>query len=86
MLKQEEWYSEEACPLTEIVSCIGRVYNNRFAVSTFDQSEIAVGIYPLAYLMNHSCVPNASLTFDGLTLQLHAIADIAKGQEVNVRT
>ena len=32
--------------------------------------------------VNHSCDPNAGLTIDGTTVELHAIRDIAAGEEI----
>ena len=73
----ESWYSETTCPLQEIVSCVGRLYSNRF-------SDIAIGMYPLAYLINHRCTPNTTFVFDGDHMLVRSIADIKKGEEINV--
>ena len=80
----ESWYSETTCPLQEIVSCVGRLYSNRFSVTSYQNSDIAIGMYPLAYLINHRCTPNTTLVFDGDHMLVRSIADIKKGEEINV--
>lgn len=84
VLTGEAWYSEEKCPRSEILSCIGRLYNNRFSVSSYQNSDIAIGMYPLAYLMNHRCTPNSTFVFDGDCIVVRSIADIKKGEEITV--
>eukprot|EP00899_Mesostigma_viride_P022154 jgi/Mesvir1/3122/Mv05562-RA.1 len=41
-----------------------------------------IGLYPIAALLNHSCDPSAILLFDGVQGVLHALKDIAVGDEV----
>ena len=84
VIREETWYSEEKCPRHEIISCIGRLYNNRFSVSSYQNSDIAVGMYPLAYLMNHRCMPNSTFVFNGDCIVVRSIADIRKGEEITV--
>ena len=80
----ESWYSETACPLQEILSCVGRLYSNRFSVTSYQNSDIAIGMYPLAYLINHRCTPNTTFVFDGDHMLIRSITDIKKGEEINV--
>ena len=89
----EPWYSESLCPLSTITSCIGKLYSNRFAVTTVDLAaplghsftqETAIALYPLLSLANHRCNPNATVVFDGLKASLRAIAPIHKGDEITV--
>ena len=85
LIQTESWYSESACPLQEIISCVGRLYSNRFSVTSYQNSDIAIGMYPLAYLINHRCSPNTTFVFDGNQMLVRSIADIKKGEEINVR-
>ena len=85
IVRSEPWYSESACPLSELTSCVGRLYNNRFSVTSCQNSDIAIGTYPLAYLMNHRCIPNATFVFTGSQLHVRSTAAIAKGEEITVR-
>ena len=80
----ESWYSEKECPFQEILSCVGRLYSNRFSVTSYQNSDIAIGMYPLAYLMNHRCIPNTTFVFDGEIMLVRSIADIKKGEEITV--
>jgi hypothetical protein len=41
-----------------------------------------LGMYPLAAMLNHSCVPNAVRVFSGETMLAHANANIKAGQEI----
>lgn len=84
MVKEEAWYREGVCPISVIIACISRMYNNRFSVMDYDNNEIAIGLYPIVYLINHRCTPNATFVFDGATLRLRATSDIHKNKEINV--
>lgn len=81
---QEEWYKEDLCPLSEILSCIGRLYNNRFSIMDFENNEFAIGMFPIVYLINHRCSPNAVFVFDGVSLILRSITTIHKNEEISV--
>ena len=50
----------------------------------YENTEIAIGVYPLVYLINHRCSPNAIFVFDGLTLILRSIKPIHKNEEISV--
>ena len=93
IVQSEPWYSDSLCPLSTITSCIGKLYSNRFAVTTIDLSaplgrsftqETAIALYPLLSLANHRCTPNATVVFDGLKATLRALQPIHKGEEITV--
>lgn len=93
IVQTEPWFSDSLCPLSSITSCIGKLYSNRFAVTTVDLAaplgrsftqETAIALYPLLSLANHRCTPNATVVFDGLKASLRAIAPIHKGDEITV--
>ena len=50
----------------------------------YENTELAIGVYPLVYLINHRCSPNAIFVFDGLTLILRSIKPIHKNEEISV--
>ena len=85
VIASEPWFDEQTCPPSVILSCVGRLYNNRFAISDYDNTELAVGLYPLAHLINHRCAPNATFVFDGLRMSLRSIAAIHKNEEITVQ-
>lgn len=49
---------------------------NAFNILDNNLNTIGTGIYLAASVLNHSCVPNATATFDGTTLRVGAITDI----------
>lgn len=49
---------------------------NAFNILDDNLNTIGTGIYLAASVINHSCVPNATATFDGTTLRIGAITDI----------
>lgn len=49
---------------------------NAFNILDNNLNTIGTGIYLAASVINHSCVPNATATFDGTTLRIGAITDI----------
>lgn len=58
---------------------------NAFEVSVVNGNTTSSlrGLYPLASLTNHNCVPNASHVFDGKQRMIvRAAADIMKGEEI----
>lgn len=50
-----------------------QVMSNSFSICDEEMQGIGVGIYGLPSLVNHSCLPNCVVTFDGAALQLRAI-------------
>ena len=53
------------------------------AVNSLKQQHKASAVYPTAALMNHSCLPNASLVFgQHCQLELRALRPILAGQEI----
>ncbi|KAH8149607.1 uncharacterized protein LAJ45_06237 [Morchella importuna] len=50
--------------------------------STFD--PIGIAFDPLASLMNHSCDPNSVMVFDGRTVSVRALREIAKDEEITI--
>jgi len=49
---------------------------NAFNILDNNLNTVGTGIYLAASVLNHSCVPNAAATFDGITLRIGAIVDI----------
>lgn len=51
----------------------------------FDEPKpepVGIGLYPTVSLINHSCDPNADLTFYGDSVVVRAIRNIAEGEEI----
>lgn len=49
---------------------------NAFNILDDNLNTIGTGIYLAASILNHSCIPNAAATFDGITLRIGAVVDI----------
>ena len=46
------------------------------------KDRVALAIYTQASMLNHSCLPNTALSFNGRQLVLHASTHISKGEAV----
>lgn len=84
---------DSACSFTPLV----QVNTNGFAVSTLRSSgsamgqvetlrhaQVAVGLYCVAAMLNHSCRPNAVVTFHGRQIDVIVSRAIRKGEGVTV--
>lgn len=45
---------------------------------------IGIGLYPLAALINHSCVPNSIIVFNGKRAHIRTIREIKSGEEITI--
>lgn len=55
---------------------------NAFRATLADNTPIGLCFEPMASLANHSCVPNATIMFDGRHMTLRALDDIKMGEQV----
>lgn len=46
---------------------------NSFCICTQELQSVGTGIYLAASILDHSCTPNAVVTFEGTTLYLRSI-------------
>ena len=51
----------------------------------YENNEFAIGLFPVVYLINHRCTPNAVFIFDGTRLILRSTTTIHKNEEISVR-
>jgi len=69
-----------------ILTALLQIHINGLAVvpqqHTDASDRIALALYPVASLMNHSCQPNIALSFDGTKLTARAVEPIGAGQAV----
>ena len=61
-----------------------KVVYNRIAIHMPSHHVCGTGIYPLASLINHSCLPNACFVFAGNELLVRTLAPIPAGAEITV--
>ncbi|CAM9634823.1 unnamed protein product [Scytosiphon promiscuus] len=90
----------QSCELlaAELVTTFFQVTTNGFAVSFLRSSEpsigphvqsvthvkVAVGLYMAAAMLNHSCRPNALVTFDGREMRVVVTRAIPEGEPVTI--
>lgn len=65
-----------------LVGLLSKLETNAFNICNGDLQPIGIGVYPSASLFNHSCRPNACAVFEGTTLCISAVRDIAPGEEI----
>ncbi|KAJ3135127.1 SET and MYND domain-containing protein 3 [Geranomyces variabilis] len=75
---------KSAFPVPTLITFLDVFRTNNHEVMDSQYFPIAQGTYPLASLLNHSCDPSCSLTFNGVTLMLYAIRDVAAGEELTI--
>ncbi|XP_060115521.1 SET and MYND domain-containing protein 4 [Heteronotia binoei] len=51
-------------------------------VTSKKQVRLAVALFPVVSLLNHSCDPNITVTFSSSTAEIRALQPVAKGQEI----
>ncbi|XP_045117987.1 N-lysine methyltransferase SMYD2-like isoform X3 [Portunus trituberculatus] len=59
----------------ELQGIFGRICVNSFSITDPDQNSIGTGVYLAGSIFDHSCEPNAYVTFDGKRLICRALVD-----------
>lgn len=59
----------------ELQGIFGRICVNSFSITDLDQNSVGTGVYLAASIFDHSCEPNAYVTFDGKKLICRALVD-----------
>lgn len=72
-------------PATEIFDIFCKMAVNSFTICDGELNPVGVGIYISPSLTDHSCVPNAVVTFCGKTLYLRALEEIKDPTPENIR-
>jgi SET domain/MYND finger len=79
-----------------LVNIMAQIRCNRFAIKAtvstntaggmVEHQETAVGsaVYAQASMFNHSCAPNAFVTFDGPQITVRCSETVLKGEEINI--
>jgi len=68
----------------DIMSALAKLQANGIGICNADGGNLGTGVYPLAWLFNHSCDPNVLLSFRGLHLQARAMRDIVPGEALTI--
>lgn len=72
-----EFLKDISLPNTvELMGIYGRMVINSFMLLDIDMNSIGTGIYLASSIVDHSCNPNAVVTFYGKTINIRAIKDM----------
>jgi SET and MYND domain-containing protein len=64
------------------INVLCRMTTNAFRATLADNTPIGLCFEPVMSLANHSCTPNATIMFDGRKIELRALADIKKDEQI----
>mmetsp|Transcript_1604 Transcript_1604/g.4862 ORF Transcript_1604/g.4862 Transcript_1604/m.4862 type:complete len:706 (-) Transcript_1604:57-2174(-) len=67
-----------------IASMISKAQRNMHGIVDLKGQNFGHGLYPLASFINHSCEPNAIISFDGNKLVVRALENIPRGTEITI--
>ena len=68
----------------DVQGMLARVMTNAHTLVTPTLDPLGLCLDPLTALLNHSCVPNAHITFDGRALSLRSLREIAADEEITI--
>ncbi|OWF49924.1 histone-lysine N-methyltransferase SMYD3-like [Mizuhopecten yessoensis] len=71
-------------PANELLEIFGKMVINSFTVCDGEMQSIGVAIYLSPSLLDHSCEPNAVVTFQGTRLTVRATKDIQEPSPANI--
>lgn len=70
--------------LKEITHTFSKFACNAHTICDPELRPLGTGLYPVLSIINHSCVPNAVLIFEGRTAYVRALQPISKNEEVSI--
>ncbi|CAD6206318.1 unnamed protein product [Miscanthus lutarioriparius] len=70
--------------LQEIAHTLSKFACNAHTICDPELRPLGTGLYHVISIINHSCVPNAVLIFDGRTAYVRALQPIGKDEEVSI--
>lgn len=68
--------------IKEIANFFSKFACNAHTVCDSELRPLGTGLYPVVSIINHSCLPNSVLVFDGREASVRALQHIPKGTEV----
>ncbi|KAJ8773353.1 hypothetical protein K2173_028530 [Erythroxylum novogranatense] len=70
--------------IKEIAENFSKLACNAHTICDSELRPLGTGVYPVISIINHSCLPNAILIFEGRSAVVRAIQPIPKGDEVTI--
>ncbi|XP_048226875.1 histone-lysine N-methyltransferase ASHR1 isoform X2 [Ricinus communis] len=67
--------------IKEIAENFSKLACNAHTICDSELRPLGTGLYPVVSIINHSCLPNAVLVFDGRLAVVHTVQHIPKGSE-----
>lgn len=68
--------------LKDIAENFSKLACNAHSICDFELRPLGTGLYPVISIINHSCLPNSVLVFEGREAVVRAVQHIPKGTEV----
>ncbi|CAA6664907.1 unnamed protein product [Spirodela intermedia] len=70
--------------IKEVTEIFSKLACNAHTICDSELKPLGTGLYPVISIINHSCLPNAVLVFEGRVAVVRAIEPIVKGTEVSI--
>ncbi|XP_021900600.1 histone-lysine N-methyltransferase ASHR1 isoform X2 [Carica papaya] len=70
--------------IKEIAENFSKLACNAHTICDSELRPVGTGLYPVVSIINHSCLPNAVLVFEGRVAVVRAVQNIPKGSEVSI--
>ncbi|KAJ6735776.1 HISTONE-LYSINE N-METHYLTRANSFERASE ASHR1 [Salix viminalis] len=70
--------------LKEIAENFSKLACNAHTICDCELRPLGTGLYPIVSIINHSCLPNAVLIFEGKSSVVRAVEHIPEGAEVSI--
>ncbi|XP_058190034.1 histone-lysine N-methyltransferase ASHR1 isoform X2 [Rhododendron vialii] len=70
--------------IKEIAENFSKLACNAHTICDSELRPLGTGLYPVISIINHSCLPNAVLVFEGRLAVVRAVQHIPKGTEVSI--
>ncbi|XP_058097233.1 histone-lysine N-methyltransferase ASHR1 isoform X2 [Magnolia sinica] len=70
--------------IKEVARNFSKLACNAHTICDSELRPLGTGLYPVISIINHSCLPNSVLVFEGRLAVVRAVEPIAKGAEVSI--
>jgi len=70
--------------IKEIAESFSKLACNAHTICDSELRPLGTGLYPVISIINHSCLPNSVLVFEGRVAGVRAVQHIPKGTEVSI--